>query len=113
MRRALAGLTLMMLGALPASAQRRRAHVRLGALFPSEESNLFLDDRVLYTVDEGDWTGFTGGVEYSARIAQPPGAGRAPRRLRPHARNHLPGLHHMKTVAPFPSGSSSRSRRSA
>jgi len=69
MRRALAGLTLVMLCALPASARAGALSVRLGALFPRAESNLFLDDRVLYTVDEDDWHGFTGGIEYSAHIA--------------------------------------------
>ena len=69
MRRALAGLTLVMLGALPASVSAGSIDVRLGAFFPSEESNLFVDDRVLYTVQEDDWTGFMGGLEYSERVA--------------------------------------------
>ena len=70
MRRALAGMTLVVLCVLPASVSAGALTVRLGALFPREESNLFLDDRVLYTVDKGDWVGFTGGVEYSARVAR-------------------------------------------
>lgn len=69
MRRAVACVTLVMLGALPGSASAGGLDVRLGAFFPRESSNLFSDDRVLYTVEKNGWRGFTGGVEYSARVA--------------------------------------------
>jgi hypothetical protein len=69
MRRALAGLALAMVSALPGTATAGGLDLRLGAFFPDEESNLFIDDRVLYTVDKGDWSGFTGGIEYNAQVA--------------------------------------------
>jgi hypothetical protein len=69
MRRALAGLALAVMGALPGTATAGGLDVRLGAFFPNEESNLFVDDRILYTVDKGDWSSFTGGIEYNARVA--------------------------------------------
>lgn len=70
MRRGLACVTLVMLGALPGKAIAGGIDVRLGAFFPRESSNLFSDDRELYTVDRHDWNGFTGGVEYNARVAR-------------------------------------------
>jgi hypothetical protein len=71
MGRALAVLTLLIVGMLlPGSASAGALDVRLGWFFPREESILFVDDRVLYTVDKGDWDSFTGGVEFSGRIAR-------------------------------------------
>lgn len=69
MRRALAGLTLVMLSVLPENALAGAIDVRLGAFIPRESSNLFSDDRDLYTVEKHDWNGLTGGVEYSGRVA--------------------------------------------
>lgn len=69
MRRALAGVTVAMLSALPGSAMAGALDLRLGAFLPREESNLFSDDRELYTVKRHDWNGFTGGAEYSFRVA--------------------------------------------
>jgi len=70
MRRALAFVTLGLLAALPCSAVAGSLDLRLGAFFPREKSSLFADDRELYTVEKGDWRGFSGGVEYSARVAR-------------------------------------------
>lgn len=66
MRRAILSLTL--LAGLTAAASPARASgldLRLGAFVPSADSNLFRDDSDLYFVSKGDWTGFTGGAEYS------------------------------------------------
>jgi len=65
-RRAILSLTL--LAGLTAAATPARASgldLRLGAFFPSADSNLFLDDSDLYFVSKSDWTGFTGGAEYN------------------------------------------------
>lgn len=71
MRRGLAlAVNLGLLVALASSAAAGSLDVRLGGFFPSENSNLFRDDRELYTVDKGDWNGFAGGVEYSTRVAR-------------------------------------------
>jgi hypothetical protein len=39
--------------------------LRAGAFFPRAESNLFIDDSILYIVDKDDWIGFSGGAEFS------------------------------------------------
>jgi hypothetical protein len=71
MGRALAVLTLLIVSMLlPGSAGAGALEVRLGAFFPNADSILFRDDSVLYTVDKDDWIGFSGGVEYSGRIAR-------------------------------------------
>jgi len=54
------------------SAERAAAgglELRAGAFFPRADSNLFDDDEELYTVDKGDWVGFTGGVEYTFNLS--------------------------------------------
>ena len=58
----------LILAAAPA-ARAGSLELRLGAFFPRADSNLFSDDAQLYTVDEDDWTGFTGGVEWSFDVA--------------------------------------------
>jgi hypothetical protein len=55
--------------ALPAAATAGGLDVRLGAMWPSADSNLFDDDDELYFVNDGDWVGFTGGAEYSIKAA--------------------------------------------
>lgn len=83
MKRAMGVLALGVLFAIPTSASAGNLHLRLGAFFPSADSNLFDDDAALYSRGEGfdasgkprgiedsDWIGFTGGVEYSFRLAQ-------------------------------------------
>ena len=71
MRRAAAVLALGLLAvaALPAAAAAGGLDVRLGAFWPSADSNLFDDDSELYFVTDGDWIGFTGGAEYSMKLA--------------------------------------------
>ena len=72
MRRAAAVLTLclVVVVAWPASAAAGGLDVRLGALWPSADSILFNDDADLYFVNDGDWVGFTGGAEYSMKVAR-------------------------------------------
>jgi hypothetical protein len=80
-KRAMGVLMLGVLFAVPTPAKAGNLHLRLGAFFPSADSNLFDDDSVLYSRGEGfdangfprgiedsDWIGFTGGVEYSFKL---------------------------------------------
>jgi len=70
MRRVMAVAALGILG-MAVSAERAAAgglELRAGAFFPRADSNLFDDDEELYTVDKGDWVGFTGGVEYTLNL---------------------------------------------
>jgi len=71
MRRAAAVLALGVLAvvALPAAAAAGGLDVRVGAFWPSADSNIFDDDSELYFVNDGDWVSFTGGAEYSMKIA--------------------------------------------
>jgi len=64
-RRAMAVLTLGLLAALPATARASSLELRIGAFFPRADSNLFRDDSSLYTVSKNDWTGVSGGAEFS------------------------------------------------
>lgn len=63
-------LTLALLaGAAPSHASG--LDLRLGAFFPNADSNLFRDDQELYRIDaKKDFTGVTGGIEYSTGIAR-------------------------------------------
>lgn len=63
-------LTLTLLaGAVPSHASG--LDLRLGGFFPNANSNLFTDDHDLYGIDpKKDFTGVTGGIEYSAGIAR-------------------------------------------
>ena len=71
MRRAILSLTLMAgLTAAASPAHASGLDLRVGALFPSADSNLFLDDEELYFVTKGDWTGFTGGAEFNFVITR-------------------------------------------
>ena len=71
MRRAAGVLALCVLTvvALPAAAAAGGLDLRLGAFWPKADSNLFDDDSELYFVTDGDWVGFTGGAEYSMKLA--------------------------------------------
>lgn len=71
MRRAAGVLALCVLAvvALPAAAAAGGLDLRLGAFWPNADSNLFDDDSELYFVTDGDWVGFTGGAEYSMKLA--------------------------------------------
>src|SRR5262245_20802114 len=71
LRRSLAFGTFLLLtaaaGARPASAGS--IDLRVGGFFPRAESNLFLDDASLYTINpKKDFDGWYGGIEYSMKI---------------------------------------------
>src|SRR5258708_7659031 len=71
----MAVLTLALVAAVPASARAGGLDLRLGALFPSGNSNLFDDDNQLYLhnghpVTKSDFKGIYGGLEYNARLAR-------------------------------------------
>jgi opacity protein-like surface antigen len=84
MRRAMAVVTLAVLAGWPAVASAGNLEIRLGAFFPSADSNLFRDDAALYVkagrpvpvdprvpgIENSDWVGFTGGIAYNAKIAK-------------------------------------------
>jgi opacity protein-like surface antigen len=66
--------------AVPLSASAGDLTVRVGAFFPSLDSNLFSDDADLYTrvgsgsaqpagLKKSDWTGVSGGIAYFSKIA--------------------------------------------
>jgi outer membrane protein with beta-barrel domain len=65
MRRVVAVLALSVVAGLASNASAGGLDLRAGAFFPRTESNLFIDDSVLYTVEKSDWIGFYGGAEYS------------------------------------------------
>jgi hypothetical protein len=74
-QRAMAVLTLALVAAVPASARAGGLDLRLGAFFPSGNSNLFDDDNQLYLhnghpVTKSDFKGIYGGLEYNARLAR-------------------------------------------
>lgn len=70
MRRAIAVVTLGLVGAFPASGAASGFDLRLGGFIPRAESNLFADDAELYTVQKSDWRGVSGGFEFSMRLAR-------------------------------------------
>jgi hypothetical protein len=69
MRRGIGVLALGVLVALPVAASAGGLDFRAGGFFPRAQSNLFTDDFELYTVSKKDFNGFTGGIEYNARVA--------------------------------------------
>jgi outer membrane protein with beta-barrel domain len=69
MRRATAVVALGVLIALPAAAGAGGLDIRIGGFQPSASSNLFDDDAELYTIRKRNWRGFTGGAEFSSKIA--------------------------------------------
>lgn len=69
MRRATFVMCVAVLAAVsPAAAGS--LDVRLGAFFPQVRSTLFDDAGQLYGTRRSDWTGVTGGAEYSARLGR-------------------------------------------
>jgi len=70
MRRAAAVLALGVVTAFPASARAGGFDIRFGGFQPHVNSNLFDDDAELYTIQKRNWRGFTGGAEFSSRIAR-------------------------------------------
>lgn len=54
-----------LLAAVPATASAASLQLRIGGFIPRADSNLFDDDNELYTVDKDDWTGVTGGAEFT------------------------------------------------
>src|SRR5687768_11083780 len=53
---------------MPASASASGIELRVGGFAPRGSSDLFDDVDELYAVDESDFTGFTGGIEYSVGV---------------------------------------------
>jgi hypothetical protein len=70
MRRVLAVLTLGIVAALPSPAAAGGLDLRVGGFFPAEKGTLFEDVRELYSVNDGDWKGVYGGVEYSFGLGE-------------------------------------------
>ena len=81
-QRAIVVLAVAMIAA-PSTALASGLDLRLGAYFPSANSNLFSDDATLYTrggnlgpaglppgLSDSDWIGVLGGLEYSMRVAR-------------------------------------------
>jgi Outer membrane protein beta-barrel domain len=70
LRRSLAFATvLLMAGAFARPASAGSLDLRVGGFFPRAESNLFVDDASLYTVNpKKDFDGWYGGIEYSMKI---------------------------------------------
>lgn len=68
MKRALAILVFGVL--FPAAGFAGSLDIHGGAFFPSANSNLFSDDKTLYTVTNSDFTGFTGGIQFNQRLAR-------------------------------------------
>lgn len=70
MRRAMSVLTLGLMVAAPAAVSAGGLDLRVGGFFPRAESNLFQDDVSLYTVENKDFRGVGGGVEFNVRLAR-------------------------------------------
>lgn len=64
-----AALGAIALAAVPQRAAAGSLDLRAGAFFPRADSDLFDDTNELFGVDKQDWIGFTGGAEYSFRVA--------------------------------------------
>src|SRR5688572_20779875 len=60
------GIGLML--SVPASTFASGIELRLGGFAPRGQSDLFDDVDELYAVDESDFRGFTGGIEYSVGV---------------------------------------------
>ena len=74
---------------IPASTSASGFELRVGGFAPRGSSDLFDDVDELYAVDESDFRGFTGGIEYSRGSRRSP-RGRLPsRRLRAHGDQQL------------------------
>jgi opacity protein-like surface antigen len=69
MSRTVAVLALGALAIVPLPSAASELDLRIGGFFPRAESNLFRDDSELYTVENDDWRGLTGGVEFRFRVA--------------------------------------------
>jgi opacity protein-like surface antigen len=70
MRRALGWMTFALLAVPAATASASGLDLRLGAFYPRAESNLFVDDSLLYNVEKSDWVSFAGGIEFNAELAR-------------------------------------------
>lgn len=72
MRRAAAvpALALGLVMAVPVMAGAGGLDIRIGGFQPHANSNLFDDASDLFTVRNRNWRGFTGGAEFSSRIAR-------------------------------------------
>jgi opacity protein-like surface antigen len=74
MSRVLPALALTLLALVPCRTQASDLDLRIGAYFPSADSNLFDDDSDLYgfsaidPVEDGDWIGVYGGAEWRFRL---------------------------------------------
>ncbi len=65
-----AALGAVALAAAPQPAAAAGLDLRAGAFFPRADSNIFDDTEELFGTQKDDWIGFTGGVEYSFRVAR-------------------------------------------
>lgn len=65
-----AALGAVALAAAPQPAAAAGLDLRAGAFFPRADSNIFDDTEELFGAQKDDWIGFTGGVEYSIRVAR-------------------------------------------
>jgi hypothetical protein len=54
--------------AAPVTARAGTLELRLGGFKPQAKSDLFSNEQILFTVDKGDWAGFTGGAQYAWRL---------------------------------------------
>ena len=123
MRRAILSLTLpalLVAGASPAGAGG--LDLRIGGFFPRGNETLFQDVRELYIVQNSDFYGVYGGIEYNQKILDNVEFARALRRLQPLGRHLLPRLRapgrrrdppDPEAVAGVPSASRSVSSRPA
>ncbi len=65
-----AALGAVALAAAPRPAAAAGLDLRAGAFFPRADSNIFADTEELFGAQKDDWIGFTGGIEYSFRVAR-------------------------------------------
>lgn len=68
MRKAALGLALLL--CLPLTARAGSLELRVGAMFPRADSNLFDDDAELYGTRKSDWISAAGGVEYAHHFGE-------------------------------------------
>jgi opacity protein-like surface antigen len=65
-----AALGAVALAAAPRPAAAAGLDLRAGAFFPRVDSNIWDDTEELFGTQKDDWIGFTGGIEYSFRVAR-------------------------------------------
>jgi hypothetical protein len=74
MRRVLLPVAALLVFANAEPARAGELELRAGAFAPRADTgavnDLFRDDAQLYTVSKGDWTSFSGGVQYNFKVAR-------------------------------------------